>query len=70
MLTLDRYAAMLLRVKAFAAVFKQLRRDIASDERLGAGGGGGERGGGGGGKKQPASGDNKTGIFWSIASPR
>ncbi|CAJ1085093.1 Hypothetical predicted protein [Xyrichtys novacula] len=33
---------MLLRVKPFAAVSKQLPRDFASDERLGAGGGGEE----------------------------
>ncbi len=44
-LTLERHAAMLLRVKAFAAVSKQPRRDFASDEdeRLGGRGGGGGR---------------------------
>lgn len=50
-LTLDGYAAMLLRVKASAAaaLSKQLRGDFGSDERLGEGGGGGSGGGGGGG---------------------
>lgn len=38
MLTLDGYAAMLLRARAFAAASKQPRGDFASDERLGRGG--------------------------------
>ena len=38
MLTLDGYAAMLLRVNAFAAVPEQLRAHFASDERLPGGG--------------------------------
>lgn len=48
MLTLDGYAlAMLLRVKASAALSnsKQLQGDFASDERLGGGGGGRGEGG-------------------------
>ena len=49
-LTLDRYAAMLLRVNAFAALSKQPRGDFTSDERLGGGGGWG----GGGGEGGPA----------------
>lgn len=61
-LTLDGYAAMLLRVKAAAAVSKQLRTDFASDERLGGGGGGGER--------ATINQEKKPGVFWSIASTR
>lgn len=59
-LTLDGYAAMLLRARAFAAVSKQLRRDFASNERLGRGGRASSVGGVK--KREP--------IFWSIASAR
>ena len=55
MLTLERYAAMLLRVNAFAALSKQPRGDFAADERLGGGGGEGGGGGGGGGEGGPAT---------------
>lgn len=59
-LTPDGYAAMLLRVNAFAAVSEQLRRDFASGERLGGGGGG----------RATGIREKTNGIFWSIASTR
>ncbi|KAL6119648.1 uncharacterized protein ACO6RY_04178 [Pungitius sinensis] len=55
---------MLLRVKAFAALSKQLRTDLPSDERLGGRG----RGGGGGGGGRATTIRKNPLYFGSIAS--